>query len=190
MRVPYRTGTVRITSPYGHRILNGVPQWHGGIDFSGTDKRLTAAAGGTVLRSRMVTDRSDRTWEWGNYVSVAGDDGMVIYYCHMAERLVKAGDRVEAGGIIGIEGNTGYSFGSHCHFEVRDSMGETVDPAVYLGLPVQETDGIPADRVWCEYFGRLVCGNAGLEEQTRAYLDAYRYAPDLWRKLWYAMNNR
>ena len=36
-------------------------------------------------------------------------------------------------------------------------------------------------------YAALVCEKCGLESQTRAYLDKYKYAPDLWRKLWEAM---
>ncbi|MBQ7931909.1 MAG: N-acetylmuramoyl-L-alanine amidase [Clostridia bacterium] len=36
-------------------------------------------------------------------------------------------------------------------------------------------------------YAALVCEKCGLESQTRAYLDKYKYAPDLWRKLWAAM---
>ena len=38
-----------------------------------------------------------------------------------------------------------------------------------------------------EDYADLVCEKCGFEEQTREYLDAYRYADDLWRKLWLAM---
>ena len=62
MILPYRMGTVRVTSPYGYRVLNGVSQWHAGMDLVGTDKRIVAVMGGTVLQSRMVTDKSNKTW--------------------------------------------------------------------------------------------------------------------------------
>ena len=189
MVLPYRTGTVRAASPYGYRILNGVSQWHSGIDLVGTDRQIAAVMGGTVLQSRMVTDKSNKTWEWGNYVSIAGDDGMVIYYCHMDERKAVQGERVEAGDIIGVEGNTGYSFGSHCHFEVRDNTGTSVDPGEYLGIGKEiekrlSATGVDAGKLWSDYYAEKVCGLVGLENQTRVYLDRYRYAPDLWRKLW------
>ena len=83
----------------------------------------------------MVTDRTNRTWEWGNYVSVAGDDGYTYYLCHLSERRVNQGERVRAGQIIGIEGSTGRSTGSHLHFEVRNSSGTAVDPSAILGIP-------------------------------------------------------
>ena len=117
-------------------------------------------------------------------MSIAGDDGRVIYYCHMSERKTAQGQRVETGDIIGMEGNTGYSFGSHCHFEVRDQGGTSVDPAEYLGIRETVLD---VGEVWSDWYAERVCGKVGLEPQTRAYLDEYRYAPDLWRKLWESM---
>lgn len=134
IRLPYRTGSVRVSSPYGLRELNGATGWHGGIDLVGTEKTVVAVTGGTVLQSRMVTDHSNRTWEWGNYVSVAADDGKTLYYCHLSSRKVEQGQRVEAGDVLGVEGSTGYSFGSHCHFEVRADGQVTVNAADYLGI--------------------------------------------------------
>lgn len=104
--------------------------------------------------------------------------------CHMAERKVEVGQAVKAGDIIGIEGNTGYSFGSHCHFEVRKN-GVSVDPTPYLGIA--NGAGTYAVQSVPDY-ASLVCKKCGLEAKTKAYIDAYRFAPDLWRKLWEAMD--
>ncbi len=132
-------GNFRVASPYGIRqdpMTGEQNAWHGGIDLVGMpSKEVRTPVNGTVLRSRMVTDKSDRTWEWGNYVSVAGDDGYTYYLCHLSERRVSQGDRVRAGQIIGIEGSTGRSTGSHLHFEVRNSVGSQVNPSVMLGIP-------------------------------------------------------
>ena len=132
-------GKFRVVSPYGTRIdpITGEKNtWHGGIDLVGiSSKEVHAPTDGTVLRSRMVTDKSNLTWEWGNYVSIAGDDGLTYYCCHLSERRVNQGDRVRAGQIIGVEGSTGRSTGSHLHFEVRNSAGTAVDPSMKLGVP-------------------------------------------------------
>jgi murein DD-endopeptidase MepM/ murein hydrolase activator NlpD len=42
---------------------------------------------------------------------------------------------VKIGDYLGIEGNTGYSFGNHCHFEVRDRAGNSLNPAGFLYIP-------------------------------------------------------
>ena len=171
--MPFERG-FRVVSPFGRRtdpITGEENVWHGGVDLVGLDPEtrppvirppvIRAAAGGLVLRSRMADDdgSGDRTWEWGNYVSVLGDDGCVIYYCHLAERLVKAGDRIGAGEALGIEGSTGRSTGPHLHFEVRRG-GVQTDPCAYLGIPNEagfvwtpvpaETEGPRTDAPWLE----------------------------------------
>ena len=144
MRLPYNPGTpVRLVSTYGRRedpITHEPEVFHGGIDLVGDgDKTIFAVVGGTVLMSRMVTDKSNPTSEWGNYISIAGDDGLVHYYCHLSERWVVAGERIEARQAIGVEGSTGRSTGSHLHYEVRWSVvGDTLNPAEILGIPNAE----------------------------------------------------
>jgi murein DD-endopeptidase MepM/ murein hydrolase activator NlpD len=45
----------------------------------------------------------------------------------MSQRKVRPGDHVEAGEVVGLGGNTGRSYGSHLHFEIR-YMGDAIDP--------------------------------------------------------------
>ena len=132
---PFESYKYRVTSPYGQRILNGVSNFHGGVDLVGVGSTaVCSVCDGIVLQSRIVTDKSNRTWEWGNYVSVQASDGTVIFYCHLASRSVKSGDKVKRGQRIGIMGNTGYSFGAHLHFEVRRN-NTAINAAEYLGIP-------------------------------------------------------
>lgn len=135
MLSPYVGGEFKITSIYGMRTLNGETAMHSGIDCVGlSSKEVCAVAPGKVITSRIVTDKSNTTWQWGNYVCVQGEDGKLIYYCHMKSRAVKVGDRVKVGDVLGIEGNTGYSFGAHLHLEVRE--GRTpINAAEYIGIP-------------------------------------------------------
>lgn len=134
MNLPYKSGKVTLTSHFGWRTLNGQRDYHKGVDLSGTDKTLVAPCDGVIGSSTIVTDKSNLTWQWGNYIRIDTPDGLKIFMCHMAQRKVKVGQKVKAGDVVGIEGNTGYSFGSHCHFEVRKN-GESVDPTPYLGIP-------------------------------------------------------
>ncbi len=134
MNLPYQSGKVTLTSHFGWRTLNGQRDYHKGVDLSGTDKTLVAPCDGVIGSSTIITDKSNLTWQWGNYIRIDTADGLKIFMCHMAARKVKVGQKVKAGDVVGIEGNTGYSFGSHCHFEVRKN-GESVDPTPYLGIP-------------------------------------------------------
>ena len=131
--LPYRSGNVTLTSRFGWRTLNGKQDYHKGVDLVGTDKTLVSPCDGVVKSSTIITDKSNPTWEWGNYIRIDRVDGLQIFMCHMAERKVSVGQTVKSGDVVGIEGNTGYSFGSHCHFEVRKN-GTSVDPTPYLGI--------------------------------------------------------
>ena len=112
---------------------------HNGLDIVGLDgKKLLALCDGKIKQSRIVSDKSDRTWEWGNYVTLETEDGTQIIYAHLTERLVSAGQSVKRGDAIGVEGNTGYSFGSHCHLEVRNSANKVTascNTPKFTGIP-------------------------------------------------------
>lgn len=170
-------GAFSVTSPFGWRVLNGQNDNHKGIDVVGADsKKVCAVRSGVVGASQIITDRSNRTWEWGNYIRIDGDDGMKYYYCHLDTRLVFAGQRVNKGDHIGIEGNTGYSFGSHCHFEVRNLSGWSVNPAPYLGIPnaIGRYGGDLRDKVQKRF---------GFSDGTMAFLDTHPSPSDLYLKL-------
>ena len=126
--LPYNKRTVRVTSPFGMRTLAGKTAMHKGIDLVGSDKNVLAVDSGEVLFSRMVDKATgNRTWEWGNYICIRTDDGMLHYYCHLESRAVRIGDKVAKGQVIGKEGSTGYSTGNHLHFEVRAQPFEMKD---------------------------------------------------------------
>lgn len=134
MKSPFESGKIRVTSLYGNR--NGV--FHKGMDLVGvSSKRVVAVEDATVGVSTIITDRSNRTWEWGNYVRLDLDDGKRLYHCHLANRLVKTGERVRKGQVIGIAGETGNATGVHLHWELR--------PAGYSteSLNISEWSGIP-----------------------------------------------
>jgi len=116
-------------------MRNGV--LHKGIDLvSDGDKTLVAIGDGGIITSTMVTDPNNPTSEWGNYVRMDLDSGWRVYYCHMASRAVTVGQRVRKGDVIGIEGTTGNSSGSHLHFEIRPpgASTEAVNAADFIGI--------------------------------------------------------
>ena len=137
MKIPFETERVKLTSPYGERVLNGQTNFHSGYDLVGIgSKNVTAVESGTVVRSRIVTDKQNLTWQWGNYVCVKTASGQYHYYCHLDSRAVREGQNVKSGEKLGVMGNTGYSFGAHLHFEVRRADGKTkVNPAEVLQIP-------------------------------------------------------
>lgn len=136
---PYEGGVFRVTSKYGYRDIGYGAEFHGGLDLVGeSSKRLLAVCDGVIETSTIITNKADLTWQWGNYVKLKADTGELIYYCHLSEKLVKKGQRVKKGDVIGIEGQTGFSFGSHCHLEVRNSANkvtELVNTPMFTGIP-------------------------------------------------------
>ena len=189
LNLPYKSGTVQVSSPYGNRIMGGVTEMHKGVDLVGAVKTIVAPCAGKIGWAGMVNDKATggRTWEWGNYVRLETSDGYAVYLCHMASVAVRAGQVVAAGDVLGVEGSTGKSTGSHCHLEVRKG-GKSIDPTPYLDI-ANRVGSYPVSNVpKSTDYASLVCGRAGLEAQTKAYLDKYKYADDLWRKLWEAMS--
>ena len=129
-------GKIRLTSPYGKRVLDGQEETHYGIDLVGVeDKIIRAPAAGWIGSSKIIMDHSNATWEWGNYVRIDQEDAEIsIYLCHLSKRLVELGEYVKAGDAIGVEGATGYAFGSHVHLEFRQ-IGKPFNPCPLLGIP-------------------------------------------------------
>ena len=64
---------------------------------------------------------------YGNLVVVAHTNGVETYYAHLSRILVRAGQAVTTGSLVGLVGSTGESTGPHLHFEVR-VRGAAVDP--------------------------------------------------------------
>lgn len=130
-------GDYRITSWFGPRTLdNGDGRIHKGIDCVGLNsKRIIAPTNGRIVSSQIIIDKSNPTWEWGNYVKLDDLNGYYLFFCHLASRAVVAGQSVTKGQFIGLEGQTGYSFGSHLHFEVRrKSDNVSINPLDYFEI--------------------------------------------------------
>ena len=120
MKIPFACSAVKLTSPYGERVLNGIKEFHHGYDLVGIGSdTVVSITYGVCVESRIITDKTNLTWQWGNYVCIRDYFGNLHYYCHLKERLIKKGDVVSANDKIGIMGNTGYTFGAHLHYECR-----------------------------------------------------------------------
>ncbi|WCJ61386.1 M23 family metallopeptidase [Agrobacterium tumefaciens] len=116
-----------ITSRFGNRMdpFLGRPALHTGIDFraeTGADVKSTGAGKVTV---------AENSGGYGNMVEIDHGQGVSTRFGHLSAILVRAGDRVEAGDVIGRAGSTGRSTGPHVHYEVRRN-DTPVDPMRYL----------------------------------------------------------
>lgn len=186
---PFESNKYRVTSPYGQRVLNGVKQWHNGIDLVGEGSiAVCSVCDGKVVSSTMITDKSNRTWEWGNYVCVEAD-GKRMYYCHLASRAVKVGDIVKKGQRIGIMGNTGYSFGAHLHFEVRVN-NKAINAADFLGI-LNKAGKCDIRLMNAETYVDAIIKKVGFskpEDVRNALLGVkHKYPDDLFRKIYEKM---
>ena len=117
----------RITSSYGSRVhpIFLTPRMHTGIDFgSAWGTSIRAAADGKVIYA-------DGYGGYGNATIIDHGGSLATLYAHQSSMLVKAGQRVTKGQVIGRVGSTGFSTGPHLHFEVRVG-GTPVDPVRYL----------------------------------------------------------
>lgn len=116
-----------ISSGFGGRSdpFGGGRAHHLGIDIdANTGDPITAAAEGVVSFSGTRSG-------YGNVVEIDHGNGYKTLYAHNSANLVRAGDVVRAGQLIGKVGSTGRSTGSHLHFEVILD-GRHVNPRQYL----------------------------------------------------------
>ncbi len=103
-------------------------RFHAGQDFSaplGTP--IVAAAAGTVA----LVQTPEQSGGYGNYTCIDHGSGLSTCYAHQSGVLVRVGQQVQQGELIGLVGSTGASTGAHLHFEVRID-GTPVDPMPYL----------------------------------------------------------
>jgi murein DD-endopeptidase MepM/ murein hydrolase activator NlpD len=123
---------VPMTSGVGWRVhpISGDRRFHAGTD-------LAAAEGTPVLSA--ATGRVTAAKRLGGYglaVTIEHQNGRYeTLYGHMSELMVRAGESVRSGQVIGRVGSTGASTGPHLHFELRQQSVKgwvTLDPAGLL----------------------------------------------------------
>ena len=114
---------------------------HYGIDIVGENGKynvcdyIVAHSDGTVVQARNNYATNDKSGgSYGNYVLIKHTNGYYTLYAHMKYNsvTVKVGQKVKKGQTIGYMGNTGYAFGAHLHFEVRDKNNIMIDPTKYI----------------------------------------------------------
>ena len=116
------------TSAFGMRVHPISKKWkmHEGVDLSAPQGTPIYAA-----KSGKVTTTSYQASGAGYYVSINHGDGFASIYMHMTHYIVKPGDYVSAGQVIGYVGSTGASTGPHLHFGISYN-GTYVNPMNYI----------------------------------------------------------
>lgn len=118
----------KVTSKFGEQRGS---QFHNGIDYGmpqGTEVK-------TPVSGKVEINKSNPNG-YGEYVGVRDKNKMLHIFGHLSNRsIVKKGQEVSAGDIVGLSGNTGASTGPHLHYEVTNTLGsgrQAQDPNKYL----------------------------------------------------------
>lgn len=106
----------QMASGYGRRVdpVYGTVRFHEGMDFAAPIGTPVYATG-----NGTVTAAGRNTSGYGNVVDIDHGFNYLTRYAHLSEVLVKSGQHVKRGDLIGKVGNTGKSTGPHLHYEVR-----------------------------------------------------------------------
>jgi murein DD-endopeptidase MepM/ murein hydrolase activator NlpD len=112
-----------VTSPFGKRF--GGTENHPGVDLGAAEGTpYYAAAAGTVVLAR---------WNggYGYNIMIDHGNGITSVYGHSSKLIAREGQKVKAGDLIGLVGNTGHSFGSHLHYELRQN-NVAIEPTAFM----------------------------------------------------------
>ncbi len=116
-----------VTSGFGPRMspFTEKPGWHDGLDIGAApNSPVQAPAQGRVIVSGFDP-------KLGNIVKLDHGFGIETLYGHLAKSLVKEGQRVNRGDVVGLVGSTGLSTGPHLHYMVKVN-GQALDPKKYI----------------------------------------------------------
>lgn len=116
-----------LSSSYGMRVhpITGKVARHNGIDIP--------APHGTPIYATAdgIVGRAQRLGGYGNYVEVEHGNAIQTRYGHMSSFIVRPGQQVKKGDVLGYVGSTGRSTGNHLHYEVRIE-GAPVNPMPFV----------------------------------------------------------
>ena len=113
----YPLPDARVISPYGGA------RRHSGVDLkTKPNDEIYAAFDGEVVASGPY-------YGYGNCIRIKHAYGLETLYSHKSKNMVKQGDKVKAGQVIGLTGRTGRATTEHLHFEVSFG-GKRLDPAI------------------------------------------------------------
>jgi len=133
-----------ISSRFGTRVdpMNGKKSTHEGVDIRGRrGDKIRATADGVVIKAF-------KNGGYGNYLEIDHGNGYVTAFAHMQKYLVKKGDKVKRGQVVGKVGSSGRSTGPHLHYEIL-LQKKPVNPDKFMkvadlarAIPVEGSDHV------------------------------------------------
>jgi len=116
-----------VTSGFGPRMspFTEKPAWHDGLDIGAAPNAPVQAP----AQGRVTSTGFDP--KLGNIVRLDHGFGIETLYGHLAKALVKEGQRVNRGDVVGLVGSTGLATGPHLHYMVKVN-GQALDPNKYI----------------------------------------------------------
>ena len=125
--ITYPLKSIKVTSPYGYRRdpITGKQSWHNGLDLRAKNEPVYSMMEG-IVEKIGYDSRS------GNYVTLKHGNYHVSY-CHLSSVIVRKGEYVYPGIIVGVTGNSGRSTGSHLHITCKKD-GKSFNPTILLNL--------------------------------------------------------
>ncbi|MFI3325004.1 MAG: M23 family metallopeptidase [Clostridia bacterium] len=131
-----------------YTVTQGYSSSHLGIDIvsgSYSADSIIAHSDGTVMWCQTGQSNAQGATgnaSYGNCVKILHANGYRTLYAHLSSVYFATGDTVKKGDVIGYMGNTGNSYGTHLHFEVRNTSDSRINPTSYLtsSLPNMESD--------------------------------------------------
>lgn len=129
MNSPYN-GNFKVTQEYKGTT-------HDGLDLVGIDSKEIHSTVNGVVEFAGWENSNNHSQGFGQYVKIIDNKtGYGFYFGHLSTIKVKVGQSVKITDVIGIEGNTGNSTGSHCHYCIRkNGKGTHIDVSNYSGIP-------------------------------------------------------
>ena len=129
----------KLSAKFGYRIhpITKRRKFHRGIDLAsnmGTKVRATADGVAGFVQNRNIGD-------YGRVINLQHNYGFKTIYAHLKKTLVKNGDIVRKGQVIGLTGNSGRSTGPHLHYEIKHG-NKVLDPKNFMSWKLKNYDTI------------------------------------------------
>lgn len=128
----YPVDSINIKGVFGsRRILNNIPKnIHNGVDFSADEGDSVYSISDGIVRLA-----GENFFFNGNFILIDHGQGLSSVYLHLSKLLVKNGQKIQKGELIGLAGSTGRSTAPHLHLGVQ-WYKKRIDPMSLFSLQI------------------------------------------------------